>query len=66
MMLDKACTAAQEIKGTLGRYVAYYTEEFDKANIRNEQLKRAVQQGIEKAAWKECQGSKRYPCGIFL
>ena len=47
LMLDKACTAAQEIKGTLGRYVAYYTEEFDKANIRNEQLKRAVQHGIE-------------------
>lgn len=47
LMLDKACTAAQEIKGSLGRYISYYTEEFDKANIRNEQLKRAVQHGIE-------------------
>lgn len=47
LMLDKACTAAQEIKGSLGQYISYYTEEFDKANIRNEQLKRAVQHGIE-------------------
>lgn len=47
LMVDKAATAAHEVKRDLGKRIAYYTEEFDRTNIHNEQLKRAVVQGIE-------------------
>lgn len=47
LMVDKAATAAQTAKGVLGKYIVYYTEEFDRTNMHNEQLKRAVVQGIE-------------------
>lgn len=47
LMVDKAATAAQTAKGVLGKYIVYYTEDFDRTNMHNEQLKRAVVQGIE-------------------
>lgn len=47
LMVDKASTAAQTVKGVLSQHVVYYTEEFDRINIHNEQLKRAVAQGLE-------------------
>ncbi len=46
LMLDKAGTAAQAVKGICARCISYYNEEFDLANMRNEQLKRAVLQAI--------------------
>lgn len=47
LMIDKASTAAQAVKGICARCISYYNEEFDLANMRNEQLKRAVLQAIE-------------------
>lgn len=47
LMVDKAATAAQTTKGVMGKQIVYYTEEFDRDNINNEQLKRAVALGIE-------------------
>lgn len=46
LMIDKASTAAHSIKGKLKQHIVYYTDEFEKQNVRNEQMKRAVQQAI--------------------
>lgn len=46
IMIDKARTAAQTIKGILNKNVVYYEDSFEKKNIHNEQLKRSIKQAI--------------------
>lgn len=47
LMLDKASTAAQMIKGLHFKHVKIYSEKFDQDTARNEQLKRALEQALE-------------------
>lgn len=46
LMVDKASTAAQTLKGVLTRSIAYYSDEFEQKTMRNEQLKREVRQAL--------------------
>ena len=46
LMVDKASSAAQSVKGALNRRVASYSADFEKETLRNEELKRAVRQGL--------------------
>lgn len=46
LMVDKASTAAATAKGSLHRKIAFYSEEYDRQMIQNEQLKRAVEQAL--------------------
>ncbi|MEG0276344.1 MAG: GGDEF domain-containing protein [Coprobacillus sp.] len=47
LMIDKARTAAQTVKGILNKKYAYYEDRFDQSAAHAEQLKRAVLQAIE-------------------
>lgn len=47
LMIDKARTAAQTVKGILNKKYAYYEDRFDQSLAHVEQLKRAVLQAIE-------------------
>lgn len=46
LMIDKASTAAHSIKGMLNKNIVYYTVAFEQQTVKNEQMKRAVQQAI--------------------
>lgn len=46
LMVDKANMAAQKIKGLRNKKVEIYSEEFDRQMIRNEHMKRAVEQAL--------------------
>lgn len=47
LMMDKANMAAQKIKGIQDKHVAVYSEELDQEVIRNEHVKRAVEQALK-------------------
>ncbi len=47
LMLDKASTAAQTIKGKPNQRLAYYSTEFDDQMIKNEQIKRNIEQALK-------------------
>lgn len=46
LMVDKAGTASQTVKGSLNKKISYYSLEFDKQTQNNEQMKRMVKQAI--------------------
>lgn len=46
LMVDKANIAARSNKGTSRKHITVYSESFDKQLIKNEQLKRAVEQAL--------------------
>lgn len=47
LMVDKAGTASQTVKGALNKKIGYYSDEFDKRIRHNEQLKRQIKLAIE-------------------
>lgn len=46
LMVDKASAAAQSVKGRMHNKIAYYTSEFERNTLENEQMKRAVKQAL--------------------
>lgn len=47
LMVDKARTAANSVKGKLNQTIAYYSNSFEQLTVQNEQMKRAVKRAIE-------------------
>lgn len=46
LMVDKAGTASQTVKGSLNKKLSYYSFKFDEETRNNEQMKRTVKQAI--------------------
>lgn len=49
LMVDRATAAAQSVKSVLKKHISYYSEEFEKKAVRNEELKRSVRQAIDRS-----------------